>query len=553
MKLHIIAAIVDTKELTMYLKDGSTKKIPQGDPMLAKVLGEITPQLIQNKEAFYDLVEPDNRDEDYIEFEGRTNGVVKFFRIMKSKIADFMANAEPTEVASVAPVELNAEATRMQNVINEIVNNARPMTEDKVSEEETIVAVVNNNSVVTDVHNLKNQIAESNKTQSIGMENFMKRVAAVANKRQHSVQDLMKFMQRGDLPIADDGSIIIYKVLTKQVTPGHTYVDCHTKKVPQSVGTYVCMDETLVDHDRRNECSNGLHVARRAYIGNFSGDVCVLAKVAPEDVIAVPSYDANKMRVCGYHILFELPEDSYRKVKANTTMTDDDIGKILLGKAMSGDHVGKLVEVRVTRQAGEGVVIKNLMEEKQAEQSLVANVITSVDSKAESISTEVEEKPVMPKAKVVTPKDVIKEVAETQTALQSTMENLPKRVQTAQALYKAYLDATEDNKEKTFAELQEFKRNCKCSWSTLGLPDFTVQKTEKKAKTPTPVVAKPKVPLTRSEKALEMLKNIRTASAVEKPVLARELLEFKKKTKTGFETLGLSSKDVSYIMKLSQK
>ncbi|MEL2330844.1 hypothetical protein, partial [Klebsiella pneumoniae] len=86
-------------------------------------------------------------------------------------------------------------------------------------------------------------------------------------------------------PIADDGCIVIYKLLLKDGPSDHkefSYRDIHSQKVPQSVGTLVCMNESLVDPDRRNECSNGLHVARRQYLGNFSGNVCVLAKVAPE-------------------------------------------------------------------------------------------------------------------------------------------------------------------------------------------------------------------------------------------------------------------------------
>ena len=551
MKLHIIAAIVDTKELTLYMKDGTSKKIPQGNPLLSKVLEEITPQMIQNKEAFYDFVEQESEENsDYVEFEGRTNGVVKFYRILKNKLSEFLATAETKEesgVPLVAPVSLNGENVRMENAINEIISNAVPMVGHKLEETETVVAVVGNNSVISEVESLQNQINDSNKTQSIGLENFMRRIAAVASKRRHSVEDLMKFMKRGDLPIADDGSIIIYKILTKKSLQGHDYVDCHTNNVPQSVGSYVCMDESLVDHNRNNECSNGLHVARRAYINNFSGDVCVLAKVAPEDVIAVPSYDANKMRVCGYHIIFELPHDSYMKLKRNTSMTDDAIGQTLLGKAIAGDHVGKLVEVRITKHMGGEVKITPLMDETAAAESITANVVTSVDSKATSIELD-KPKPIeVPKAATVTPKDVIKDVSTTK----DTLKNLPTRADKAKHLYDAYKAAKGDAKKNALKELEVFKKSCRCSWTTLGLPEMEVTAEKKQVtKQKAEVKAKEKAPVTRAEKAQAMMKNIRKALRSEKPELAKELYQFKQTCKCGWEALGLTKQDEATITKL---
>ena len=96
-------------------------------------------------------------------------------------------------------------------------------------------------------------------------------------------------------------------------------------------------------------------MARRAYVGGFAGDVCVIAKVNPEDVIAVPEYDANKMRVCGYHILFELSEMDFRKLKSNQPITDTQEGRILLGRALSGDHPEPIEDVRIGGHKGTNV------------------------------------------------------------------------------------------------------------------------------------------------------------------------------------------------------
>src|SRR5690606_843747 len=130
-----------------------------------------------------------------------------------------------------------------------------------------------------------------------------------------------------------------------------------TRRVKQRIGSFVHMDENLVDPNRRNECSNGLHVARRGYVGNFNGDAIVLAKVRPEDVIAVPEYDANKMRVCGYHIVAELTPAQYEAINQNRPITDAAGGGELLAKVIAGDHIGIIEKVKITEHMGNGVVV----------------------------------------------------------------------------------------------------------------------------------------------------------------------------------------------------
>jgi hypothetical protein len=227
---------------------------------------------------------------------------------------------------------------------------------------ETIVAVMKD-AVIPDAHKLETQFKRSNEqTDTIGMQKFMERVAAVAKQRSHSVQDLLRFMQRGDLPVAEDGCIIIYKILRKRILPAHpkfTYVDCHSGNVPQRVGSYVYMDENMVDMNRNNECSNGLHVARREYIKHFSGDVVTICKVRPEDVIAVPSYDANKMRVCGYHIISELPNEDYEQLCHNKPISSEK-GLELLAQALAGQHAPINTKVKITAAKGTGIVITEI-------------------------------------------------------------------------------------------------------------------------------------------------------------------------------------------------
>lgn len=561
--VRIIAAVVDTRNLTLYKTNGETIIIPQGDLRLRPIVESATPQLI--RQGWADVIIDNVGDNSYAKFEQGGSGAVKFFRIAKDKLKGLFTEVKasapvmdltpvpvmsigvvPVPRTSASPQEdgemddmLNggpaiASATPAQNhiatagiydvseadevaaaieqadqanqvpkveqtmsAIDEIMKHAIPVQSEefhevnvavqgrivessgetiqkhtKDDESHTIIAVVDGNKIVPGMEKIKTQFGRAAKMGStVGVEAFLRRLASVIEQRQHSVEDLLKFLERADLPIADDGTILIYKVLSRKAKDGQEsgqknfYVDCHSKKVEQFVGAYVCMDIALVDHNRRNECSNGLHVARRGYIRSFSGDVCVLAKLAPEDVIAVPEYDANKMRVCGYHIIAELNAEQYSAVKDNQPITSTEAGKQLLAKVMAGDHIHKTHEVRITQQMGGGVVVKRLERVKSREvlaKRLIAEVVV------ENPPTEVEAL-ANPEAEAldqpIDPKDVIRAV---EKAVLS-------RVDQAQAIYQAWLDAPKIDKDVRYAAVLAFKKAAKVSWERLGLPDLTQQ------------------------------------------------------------------------------
>ncbi len=535
--VRIFAAVVDTRQLTLYKENGEEIIIMQGDPRLRKILEDATPQLVRQNWADVEISQVKNST--FADFE-KASGTIKFFRVAKSALKKLFGEDEPEEVPDISPVlEMSighvpvkaqhvtmeavpaslvsdaAEAieqfgedelerfrdeqltkanqpseaeTKMTNVVNEILANAVSVTspeyhERTVAEQgelvdgngktdnqrtggehenmvdskpDTIVAVVGNR-IIPGMERIKTQFDRAAKLGSTaGVEKFLERLAAVIDKRNHSVDDLLKFMERGDLPIADDGSILIYKVLNRKGsrTDGK-YVDVYSKKVEQFTGAYVCMDPSMVDHNRRTECSNGLHVARRGYIREFGGDVCVLCKLAPEDVIAVPEYDANKMRVCGYHILIELSDAQYALLKKNRPITDDEEGKRLLGNAMAGKHIRRTHEVRITEAGGGGgVVVKalDIIESPKPERT------TDAPHKVEALAGPLDSVKVAP----TDPLEVVKSVeVETQAVQLSRKEQ-------AKVLY----DACAGGGKTALDALHAFKKSSKTSWEKLGLPDL---------------------------------------------------------------------------------
>jgi hypothetical protein len=598
---RIIAAVVDTHNLTLYQESGETITIPQGDTRVRPILDTAVPLLV--KQGFADIsLDEINPPNDYANFEESSSGMVKLFRVAKSKLFGLFGKkeegpVEPMTVGSIpqaTPVE--TEVAAKVNAVEDILQHAIPVSSPKFHERgipqqgnvveengdtikshgndaapDTIIAVVDG-KVIPGMEKIKTQISRAASFGFIqGIEKFLSRLGAVIDQRRHSVEDLLKFMERGDLPIADDGSILIYKVLAlrnrSNPTGQRTFVDCHTRNVDQWVGAYVCMDPSLVDPNRNNECSNGLHVARRGYVKGFGGDVCVLAKVAPEDVIAVPTYDANKMRVCGYHIIAELSQAQYTLLKQNKPITDDPAGKILLGKAMAGQHIGKTHEVRITGQGGTGVKVKEYGQPDAPEVKPVK--VAPVEALAN---------PVEAKEAPVDPKGVVQQV-----------EQLSRKEIAA----KLYAEGKVD-------ELKAYKKAAKVSWEKLGVPNPDIsppvalpedtngkeitkpaaitpqmvsdaadaieeygedelerfrdeqeaKKTSKKAKTPDNVCISTNVVLGEGSPKERIQKLL--AIGLTSVGVAKAILELKKKSKKSWDYLGVSATQVDQITKLAQ-
>lgn len=355
--LHVIAAVVDTQQLTLYLKDGSTEVIHQGDSRIRPLVDKVIPALENQGYCLLDRQDLSVASH-YSTVEDRTQGFVQFFRTFKATMENLftefatLAEAPAPSTDPVAPVK----AGQLPSAVAEVMANAVPSSHSAfhtpLNENETVVAVVGGHTVVPGVEKLDLQLqgVASNLGSPEGVSNFFLRLASV--ERNHSIQDLLTFMEKGELPLADDGSVLVYKRLNSTHEPD-VFVDCHTGKVKQRVGSHVFMDEKLVDPDRHQECSNGLHVARRDYLHSFNGNVTVLAKLAPEDVIAVPHRDARKLRAKGYHIVAQLSAEDARLVCGNHPMKD----AVLLGNVIRGNHVGVLETVEIHGQQGEDVVI----------------------------------------------------------------------------------------------------------------------------------------------------------------------------------------------------
>lgn len=408
--VEIVAISVDTREAVLYHRDGSTTTLQQGDKRLPAIVKKAKEDIPESGYCIVDIGEEIPHRAEFSDAEQGTGGLIKFFKVAKKAVADFFAPSpeKVTETAHVRPVDigikpgeepveveidplveagaavqtaleqaqekhteqprfkvksndqiLDETRDRMNALIGTGTGTEDPEFHKRLKDDETIVAVnTATGSILPEAQKLAPQLKIAAKLQNYkGLENFMKRLEPVLAKRGHSAADLMKFLEKGDLPIADDGCIVIFKRLNDH---GKHFTDVHSGKVKQKVGSFVFMREGLVDPNRRQDCSNGLHVASLGYLSGFSGNVTIIGKVRPEDVFAVPEYSITKMRVCGYHILGVLPPEVRNAVNQGKAMDSVPEGKIILENVLRGNHIGVTQYVEIGGHNGSNLTITDV-------------------------------------------------------------------------------------------------------------------------------------------------------------------------------------------------
>lgn len=166
--------------------------------------------------------------------------------------------------------------------------------------------------------------------------------SCLRNPHYVAVTELFDFLERNNLPITNDGAFLGYKKLNftnridipddfeELIIDGSGEVrhikgfkvsaaiqnkylefinesnnplmkDVYSGKIPQKLGDVVKIDRIkLNEAERREACGYGLHIGAFGY--GFSGNVRVVCKVFPEDVIAC-NPNEQKLRTCRYQIV----------------------------------------------------------------------------------------------------------------------------------------------------------------------------------------------------------------------------------------------------------
>lgn len=478
-KILIIGAVLDKERLELYKEDGSSILLEQGNPNLQKIIEMILP-VLQGHPVSVDMSLIHHEENIYRDVEKRTNGVIKFFRAAKHKIAK--AFGLDSEVQDTEPTTGNVVVDKAARILKEIDAESVSITStSKLPESEMTMVAQVGTQVIPHMELLSTHFIHlmQNMGSTQGITNFLTRLGAMQEKRGHTVEELLQFLKRADLPIAEDGSIIIYKGLdvkdsSLESTTGR-FVDPHSKKVVQDEGDYVHMDEALVDPSRSTECAQGLHVACKGYLQHFRTGVVMLAKVNPEDVIAVPLNEPTKMRVKGYHILYQLTHDGAALVKKGGSITLDTASGIMLEKAITGKHSAISRYVKIGGPRGTLVThecVKPLhkgfpeTDELNTEPCVDVEIDESVyqtnmNAKITTVDTDATKAKSAPSVEVSSVTNLITESKVVKKMTKA--EELLKCIE----LYKAETDR--DSKRNLLMNVMALKRTAKKSWDFLGV------------------------------------------------------------------------------------
>lgn len=198
---------------------------------------------------------------------------------------------------------------------------------------------------IPDVEKLEKHAIRAASENSPSVRNFLRRIAPVVKDRLHSAEDLMSFIERSELPLTNDGLIIGYKRVNRNSRG--MFVDCHSGKIEQQVGSQVWMEVDMVDPSRHNSCSTGLHVANLGYLRSFHGSHTLIVLVDPANFIAVPHGETNKARVCEYDVIGVMTSRGHELLDSGEFVKGEQTFEGLIKDAVAGRSIQPFERIQV--------------------------------------------------------------------------------------------------------------------------------------------------------------------------------------------------------------
>lgn len=164
--------------------------------------------------------------------------------------------------------------------------------------------------------------------------NFLERL--MTNPSPESRDHFYKYVESHDLTITPEGLVILYKGVRATDKPGQytstvagpgvvQFPDGHIEEfekeyLPNGVGYVVSIPRSMVDDNRRVDCSTGLHAGTYDYAtGVMRTGHLLTVLVDPRDVVSVPADHGNaKVRVSRYTVLEVNTKDKAYKAGVHT-------------------------------------------------------------------------------------------------------------------------------------------------------------------------------------------------------------------------------------------
>lgn len=160
------------------------------------------------------------------------------------------------------------------------------------------------------------------------MVNFLENLMNNPSKR--AVDEAFGFSESNSLPITPDGYLLAYKRVREDYYDVHSgtvlnkpyklFTKDDIKAIDKAQGkrnevsvtiengfTTVSMPRNMVNEDKDQTCSEGLHFCSYEYLEHFSGERIVVLKINPADIVSIPTdYNNAKGRCSKYQIVDEI-------------------------------------------------------------------------------------------------------------------------------------------------------------------------------------------------------------------------------------------------------
>lgn len=384
--IRVVGTNLDNGRLVLYTETGGIEYVPQGHPKLAAIITQVTQDI-------------NSKGVSEIEFSSSYNDVPDAYKLLEEQSKGAIEFFE-TSAAFMK------EAVDVMKALKEVLAGTIKLPELDINEEKVVHAVVDKKDIVANVSKIEetivNAVANEN---TLGVTNLIKRMANV--DMEHTAQDLLDFLNTAKLPITNCGNIIFFKSVN---VVGEDYVDCHTGIIKQKPGTLVYMDQSLVDPDRKNECSNGLHIASVEYASRFYGSALLVGIVRPEDVIAVPLYDATKVRVKSYQVVMAVDSENRNIIRTDRSIegTSSEFKKSIQG----------LVEDKYDEPKTFSHIISNSPLEVEYETTASKNIKEEVISAKEEVKVNKPVEEIQIVKNTITPKKASKGITQKEKLIQ---------------------------------------------------------------------------------------------------------------------------------------
>lgn len=143
------------------------------------------------------------------------------------------------------------------------------------------------------------------------------------NPSNTAIMELYQFLENGNLPISKDGHFYAYKKVN------NNFKDIYSNTFDNSIGSIPTMERNMVNDNRYETCSTGLHFCSYNYLESYASNdknscKVVVVKVNPKDVVSIPiDYNFSKARTCRYEVVKDITKSYFKSLNKSRKVLEE--------------------------------------------------------------------------------------------------------------------------------------------------------------------------------------------------------------------------------------